>query len=52
MELTEDKIRQIVAEAQKQLGPQANPTMIRKVVREVIRRLAEDAEKSLPSTKY
>jgi len=52
MEMTEQKIRQIAEEAQKQLGSQANPAMVKKVVKEVVRRLQEEATKSPASSKY
>jgi len=39
MELTEDKIRYISEMAVRHLGSEANPDMIKKVVKEVIRRL-------------
>lgn len=44
MEISEDKIRQIVQEAQRELGPKADPVLLRKIVRDVIRELErEDA---------
>jgi hypothetical protein len=52
MEITEKKIRQITAEAQKQLGAHANPAMIKKVVTEVVRRLTAESATASPSTKY
>ena len=52
MEITEQKVRQIAEEAQKQLGPQANPAMIKKVVKEVIRRLQEESAQPQASSKY
>jgi len=39
MELSEDKIRYISEMAVRHLGSEANPDMIKKVVKEVIRRL-------------
>lgn len=43
MNLTEEKIRQISQEAQRLLGKNAHPTMIKKVVKEVVRRLMAEA---------
>jgi hypothetical protein len=42
MELDETKIRQIVREAQRELGPDADPALLRKIVRDVIRELERD----------
>lgn len=42
MEMSEEKIRQIVQEAQRELGPQANPVLLRKIVRDVIRELERE----------
>jgi len=42
MEIDEEKIRQIVREAQLELGPTTEPALLRKVVREVIRELERD----------
>jgi len=42
MQIDEEKIRQIVREAQRELGPNADPALLRKVVREVIRELERD----------
>ncbi len=52
MEITEEKLRQIAAEAQKQLGPNANPAMIKKVVKEVVRRLSEESSPLPSPSKY
>lgn len=51
MEITEEKIRQITKEAQYQLGPNTDPAMLKKVVKEVVRRLLEESAKkpTLPS---
>lgn len=43
MQITEEKIRQIVRETQYHLGPNTDPAMIKKVVKEVVRRLREEA---------
>jgi hypothetical protein len=45
MEITEEKIRQITKEAQYHLGPNTNPTMLKKVVKEVVRRLLQESTK-------
>ncbi len=46
MEITEEKIRQITLEAKRILGSRAHPLMIKKVVKEVVRRLrSESSEK-------
>ena len=42
MQITEEKIRQISEEALCHLGPNANPEMLKKVVKEVVRRLTPD----------
>ena len=44
MEITEEKIRQISDEAWQQLGSNANPSMLKKVVREVVKRLMEESK--------
>ncbi|NIR47336.1 hypothetical protein GWO43_02525 [candidate division KSB1 bacterium] len=41
MEITEEKIRQITQETQRILGAHAHPEMVKKVVKEVVRRLME-----------
>ncbi len=43
MEITEEKIRQIGDEAWQQLGSNANPSMLKKVVQEVVKRLMEES---------
>ena len=45
MEITEEKIRQITREAQYHLGPNSDPVMLKKVVKEVVRRLLEGSAK-------
>ncbi len=44
MEITEEKIRQISDEAWQQLGSNANPSMLKKVVQEVVKRLMEESK--------
>ena len=44
MLITEEKVRQIGLAAQKELGPTADPRMVKKVVREVVRRLIESSD--------
>jgi hypothetical protein len=39
MELSDTKLRQIVRETLRELGPQADPALVRKVVRDVVRQL-------------
>jgi hypothetical protein len=39
MELSDEKLRQIVRETLRELGPQADPALVRKVVRDVVRQL-------------
>ncbi len=49
MKITEDKIRQISREAQRYLGPNATPVMLKKIVKEVVKRLLteSDSEKNI-----
>lgn len=42
LEITEEKIWQIVSETQRLLGPEASADMVRKVAREVVRRLQSE----------
>ena len=44
MEITEEKIRQISDEAWQQLGSNANPSMLKKVVQEVVKRLMDESK--------
>ncbi|MCH8020700.1 hypothetical protein IH785_12655 [candidate division KSB1 bacterium] len=44
MEITEEKIRQISDEAWQQLGSNANPPMLKKVVQEVVKRLMDESK--------
>ena len=41
MEISDEKLRQIVRETLRELGAEAAPELVRKVVREVIRRLQQ-----------
>jgi hypothetical protein len=42
MEITDEKLRQIVRETLRELGPDADPALVRKVVRDVVRHLVND----------
>ena len=44
MQITEEKIRQISDEAWQQLGSNANPSMLKKVVQEVVKRLMTESK--------
>ena len=50
MEITEEKIRQISDEAWQQLGSNANPIMLKKVVQEVVKRLIEESKNTPTSS--
>lgn len=50
MEITEEKIRQISDEAWQELGSNANATMLKKVVREVVKRLIEESKNTRASS--
>jgi len=39
MEISDEKLRQIVRETLREFGPNADPALIRKVVRDVVRQL-------------
>jgi len=43
MEITEEKIREISRIALHYLGPDANPEMLKKVVKQVVKRLQEES---------
>jgi hypothetical protein len=45
MEITEEKIRQILREAKYYIGPNTHPAMLKKVVKEVVRRLLQESSK-------
>jgi hypothetical protein len=42
MQLDEEKIRQVVREARRELGPNADPALLKKIVLQVIRELERD----------
>lgn len=42
MTMTEEKIRRITRETQRALGKNAHPDMVKKVVKEVVRRMVEE----------
>lgn len=46
MEITDDLLRRIVRETLRELGPGADPALIRKVVEEVLRRLQQEPHPS------
>jgi len=46
MVVTEDLVRKIAKETMRILGPRANPVVLRKIVKEVIRRLLEGGNSS------
>jgi hypothetical protein len=48
MEISDEKLRQIVREALRELGPQADPALLRKVVRDVVRQLEKKGVHQLP----
>jgi hypothetical protein len=50
MELSDDKLRQIVRETLRELGPHADPALVQKVVREVVRHLMKHEEHPAPSS--
>jgi len=50
MEITDDKLRQIVRETLRELGPHADPALVQKVVRQVVRQLMQHGEHSTPSS--
>jgi hypothetical protein len=47
MEISDEKLRQIVRETLRELGAEAAPDLVRKVVREVIRRLQQKEPSAL-----
>ena len=50
MEISDDKLRQIVRETLRELGPHADPALVQKVVREVVRHLTQRGVHSTPSS--
>ncbi|MGH7456029.1 MAG: hypothetical protein ACRENG_32045 [bacterium] len=50
MELSDDKLRQIVRETLRELGPNADPALVQKVVREVVRHLMKHGDHPTPSS--
>ncbi len=42
MEITDDLLRRVVRETLRELGPDADPALVRKVVQEVLRRLQQE----------
>ncbi|MCL4704670.1 hypothetical protein KJ068_05890 [bacterium] len=48
MEISEDMLRRIVRETLHELGPDADPALLRKVVLEVIRQLQREQQSSQP----
>lgn len=49
MELTDEKLRQIVRETLQELGPDADPALVQKVVREVVRHLMKHGDHPAPN---
>ena len=49
MEITDDKLRQIVRETLRELGPHADPALVQKVVREVLRQLMKHGDHPAPN---
>ncbi len=47
MEITDDKLRQIVRETLRELGPHADPALVQKVVREVVRHLMQHGDHAI-----
>jgi len=45
MEISDEKLRQIVRETLRELGADADPALVRKVVREVVREVVRRLEK-------
>jgi hypothetical protein len=50
MEITDDKLRQIVRETLRELGPHADSALVQKVVREVVRHLMKQGDQPAPSS--
>lgn len=49
MEITDDKLRQIVRETLRELGPHAEPALVQKIVRQVVRQLMQPGDHPAPS---
>ncbi len=49
MEITDDKLRQIVRETLRELGPHADPALVQKIVREVVRHLMKHGDHPAPN---
>ncbi len=50
MEITDDKLRQIVRETLRELGPHADPALVQKIVRQVVRHLMKPGDHPAPSS--
>jgi hypothetical protein len=50
MEITDDKLRQIVRETLRELGPHADPALVQKIVREVVRHLMKPGDHPAPNS--
>jgi hypothetical protein len=50
MEISDDKLRQIVRETLRELGPHADPALVQKVVRQVVRQLMKHGDHPAPSS--
>jgi hypothetical protein len=50
VEITDDKLRQIVRETLRELGPHADPALVQKIVREVVRHLMKHGDHPAPSS--
>jgi hypothetical protein len=48
MDITDELLRRIVRETLRELGPEADPAFIRKIVQEVLRRLQQEQSLSPP----
>jgi hypothetical protein len=49
MEITDDKLRQIVRETLRELGPHADPALVQKIVRQVVRQLLQPGDHPAPN---
>ncbi|MDZ7291391.1 MAG: hypothetical protein ONB44_09430 [candidate division KSB1 bacterium] len=50
MEISDEKLRQIVRETLLELGPHADPALVNKIVREIVRRLLEHNSTPISAT--